>query len=173
MIDQVFVPGLALGHAVHSAARDGFAFVPRALMEAFRRELQREVRTCAFRRVPEEIGPVRQETEECVIPTPMHGYPLLATLSRVLVARPEKRASDFRPGVLATDGRLRAALQGGGIGDHPASGRQTVRAAGGGVYHQGLGAILRPRKQEGAGNGVVGGHPGKPGVAPRPRVGGR
>ena len=86
MVDQVFVPGLDLGQALQTVAREGFAFVPRALAEDFRRALQQEVQACPFQPVPGEIGPVRQETEECVIPSPMDGYPLVARLSGELVA---------------------------------------------------------------------------------------
>ena len=86
MADQVFVPGLDLGQALQTVAREGFAFVPRALAEDFRRALHQEVRACPFQPVPGEIGPVRQETEECVIPSPMDGYPLVARLSGELVA---------------------------------------------------------------------------------------
>jgi alkylated DNA repair dioxygenase AlkB len=86
MTDQAFVAGVPLGQALQSVVREGFAFVPRALMETFRRDLHREIRAFPFEPVPEEIGPVRQETEECVIPAPMHGYPMLETLSQALVA---------------------------------------------------------------------------------------
>jgi hypothetical protein len=84
--DQVFVPGLGLDQALRTVAREGFAFVPRALAEDFRRGLQQEVQACPFQPVPGEIGPVRQETEECVIPTPMDRYPLVARLSGEMVA---------------------------------------------------------------------------------------
>jgi hypothetical protein len=86
MADEVFVPGLDLGQALQTVAREGFAFLPRALAEEFRSGLQREVQACPFQPVPGEIGPVRQETEECVIPSPMHGYPLVARLSGELAA---------------------------------------------------------------------------------------
>jgi hypothetical protein len=86
MADQVCVPGLDLGQALQTVAREGFAFVPRALAEDFRRALQQEVQACPFQPVPGEIGPVRQETEECVIPSPMDGYPLVARLSGELLA---------------------------------------------------------------------------------------
>jgi hypothetical protein len=85
MADQVFVLGLDLGQALQTVAREGFAFVPRAPAEDFRRSLQQEVQACPFQPVPGEIGPVRQETEECVIPSPMDGYPLVAKLSGGLV----------------------------------------------------------------------------------------
>lgn len=86
MADQVFVPGLGLDQALQTVAREGFAFVLRALAEDFRRSLQQEVQACPFQPVPGEIGPVRQETEECVIPTPMDRYPLMARLSGEMVA---------------------------------------------------------------------------------------
>lgn len=86
MADQVFVPGLGLDQALQTVAGEGFAFVPRALAEDFRRSLQQEVQACPFQPVPGEIGPVRQETEECVIPTPMDRYPLMARLSGEMVA---------------------------------------------------------------------------------------
>ncbi len=86
MAHQVFVSGLDLGRALQTVATEGFAFVSRGLGDDFRRALQEEVQACPFQPVPGEIGPVRQDTEECVIPTPMDGYPLVARLSGELVA---------------------------------------------------------------------------------------
>jgi hypothetical protein len=84
--EEVFVPGLDLSQALHTVAAEGYAFLPRVLGESFRRALQWEVRACPFQPVPDEIGPVRQETQECAIPSPMEGYPLVARLSGELVA---------------------------------------------------------------------------------------
>ncbi len=86
MADEVFVPGLDLGQALQTVAGEDFAFVPRALAEDFRRALQWEVQACPFQPVPGDVGPVRQETEECVIPPPMDGYPRVARLSGELTA---------------------------------------------------------------------------------------
>ncbi|MGH2653163.1 MAG: hypothetical protein ACRDHV_02290 [Actinomycetota bacterium] len=98
MADPVFVPGLDLGSALRAVSSEGFAFVPRVLAEDFRGGLQREVEACRFQPVPGEIGPVRQETEECVIPSPMDGHPLVAGLSAELV------------GVVGSQGRAVAGL---------------------------------------------------------------
>ena len=85
--DQVFTPGLDLGPPLRTVAAEGFAFVPGALAEDFRRALQREIENGPFRPVPGTVGPVRQETEEYAIPAPMEDDALVGRLCGELVRR--------------------------------------------------------------------------------------
>lgn len=73
-----------IGEALERTARDGAAFAPRALAEGFRRRLQEEIEGAPFRPLPEEIGPVRQETEAVELRVPLRGYPAVEELRRAL-----------------------------------------------------------------------------------------
>lgn len=174
MADQVFVPELGLDQALRTVAREGFAFVPRTLAEDFRRGLQQEVQACPFQPVPGEIGPVRQETEECVIPTSMDRYPLVARLSGEIVAlvRDHGRAVAGLEAWVPTAAFVQR-YRPGALGITPHLGRQAVRVAGCGVHHEGVGAVLSPPDPAGAGGGSMGGGSRKPGVAPGPGAGRR
>ena len=75
---------LDLREPLARTARSGAAFVPRALTGAFLHRLQEEVRRGPFRPLPEEIGPVRQQTEAYEVRGRATGFPRLAELRRTL-----------------------------------------------------------------------------------------
>jgi hypothetical protein len=80
-----FTAGLDLRRAFRRTASEGFAFIPGALDDAFRRRLHREVQTAPFEPAPGSVGQVRQETETCTLPRDLEGYPTVAELREVLM----------------------------------------------------------------------------------------
>jgi alkylated DNA repair dioxygenase AlkB len=89
-----FAPGNDLPDALRRTAAEGFAFVPAALDDGFRRRLQREVLAAPFAPAPETVGQVRQETEACTLPRALEGYPAVAELREALTTT--ARASRVR-----------------------------------------------------------------------------
>lgn len=81
----VLLPELDLRDTLSTVLREGAAYLPRALDEAFRRRLQEEIRGLPFEAVPEEVGPVRQETELFLIREPMDAHPAVAALRDALL----------------------------------------------------------------------------------------
>lgn len=77
---------LDLRRSLQALTQVGAAFLPRALNEPFRRRLQREIEAGPFERLPDRIGPVRQEADLFVITGDMAGYPAVARLRADLVA---------------------------------------------------------------------------------------
>ena len=84
---SVLHPNLDLGRPLQAVKEAGAAFIPHALSEPFRQELQREIQDGPFERLPDQIGPVRQEAALFVIPDAMTAYPTLTRLRAAFVTR--------------------------------------------------------------------------------------
>jgi hypothetical protein len=80
-------PDLDLGRPLEALREAGAAFIPRALNEPFREQLQREIQEGPFERLPDRIGPVRQEADLFVVTDAMTAHPILATLRAEFVTR--------------------------------------------------------------------------------------
>jgi hypothetical protein len=80
-------PDLNLGRPLEALREAGAAFIPRALNEPFRQQLQREIQEGPFERLPDRIGPVRQEADLFVVTDAMTAHPILATLRAEFVTR--------------------------------------------------------------------------------------
>jgi hypothetical protein len=80
-------PDLHLGRPLEALREAGAAFIPRALNEPFRQQLQREIQEGPFERLPDRIGPVRQEADLFVVTDAMTAHPALATLRAKFVTR--------------------------------------------------------------------------------------
>jgi hypothetical protein len=80
-------PDLDLGRPLEALREAGAAFIPRALNEPFRQQLQREIQEGPFERLPDRIGPVRQEADLFVVTDAMTAHPILATLRAEFVTR--------------------------------------------------------------------------------------
>lgn len=80
-------PDLDLARPLQALEDVGAAFIPRALSEPFRQRLQREIQDGPFVRLPDQIGPVRQEADLFVVADAMTAYPGLASLRTELVTR--------------------------------------------------------------------------------------
>jgi hypothetical protein len=80
-------PDLNLGRPLEVLREAGAAFIPRALNEPFRQQLQREIQEGPFERLPDQIGPVRQQADLFVITDTMTAHPILATLRAEFVTR--------------------------------------------------------------------------------------
>jgi hypothetical protein len=80
-------PDLDLGRPIEALREAGAAFIPHALSEPFRQQLQREIQDGPFERLPDQIGPVRQEADLFVITDAMTAYPALAYLRTEFVTR--------------------------------------------------------------------------------------
>ena len=96
MDEGPFVAALDLREPLARTARSGAAFVSDALTAGFRERLQEEVGRGPFRPLPEEIGPVRQETEAFEVGGRLSGYPLLAELRRALVRAVREQGRGIR-----------------------------------------------------------------------------
>jgi hypothetical protein len=96
MDEGPFVAALDLREPLARTARSGAAFVSDALTAGFRGRLQEEVGRGPFRPLPEEIGPVRQETEAFEVRGRLTGYPLLAELRRGLLRAVREQGSGIR-----------------------------------------------------------------------------
>ena len=55
---SVLHPALDLGRPLQAVREAGAAFIPHALSEPFRQELQREIQDGPFERLPDQILPV-------------------------------------------------------------------------------------------------------------------
>jgi hypothetical protein len=84
---SVLHPDLDLGHPLEELTRVGAAFVPHALSESFRQHLQREVQAGPFERLPDQIGPVRQEVDLFVLSGTIAASPAVARLRAEFVTR--------------------------------------------------------------------------------------
>jgi hypothetical protein len=93
-VDDPFDPRALPAEAFRRAAREGAAFVPRAVRPPFIRRLVAEFAGLRFEPAPAEVGEVRQETEACTLPQGLAGFPATASLGRALVAA--ARASGVR-----------------------------------------------------------------------------
>jgi hypothetical protein len=80
-------PDLNLGRPLEAFREAGAAFIPHALSEPFRQQLQREIQDGPFERLPDQIGPVRQEADLFVVTDAMTAHPILATLRAEFVTR--------------------------------------------------------------------------------------
>jgi hypothetical protein len=89
---------LDLRRSLQALTETGAAFLPRALNEPFRRQLQREIEAGPFERLPDQIGPVRQEADLFIITGDMAGHPAVARLRAEFVARVRRDGSDL-PGL--------------------------------------------------------------------------
>ena len=80
-------PDLDLGRPLQALREAGAAFIPHALREPFRQQLQREIQDGPFERLPDQIGPVRQEADLFVVTDAMTDHPALARLRAEFVTR--------------------------------------------------------------------------------------
>jgi hypothetical protein len=78
---------LDLARPLQALTDAGAAFIPHALSERFRERLQREIEAGPFQRLPDQIGPVRQEADLFVITGAMAGHRAVARLRAELVTR--------------------------------------------------------------------------------------
>jgi hypothetical protein len=88
---------LDLGRPLQALTEAGAAFIPRALSERFRARLQREIEAGPFQRLPDQIGPVRQEADLFVITGDMAHNPAVARLRAELVGRVRRDGSQLPP----------------------------------------------------------------------------
>jgi hypothetical protein len=89
---------LDLARPLQALTEVGAAFIPRALSEPFREQLQREIEAGPFQRLPDQIGPVRQEADLFVVTGAMTAYPAVARLRAELVTRVRRDGSQL-PGL--------------------------------------------------------------------------
>ena len=80
-------PDLDFGRPLEALKEAGAAFIPRGLSEPLRQQLQREIQGGPFQRLPDQIGPVRQEADLFVVTDAMTAYPALARLRAEFVTR--------------------------------------------------------------------------------------
>jgi hypothetical protein len=93
-----FRSDLDLARPLQALTEAGAAFIPHALGESFRGQLQREIEAGPFQRLPNQIGPVRQEADLFVITGGMADHPAVARLRAELVARTHRDGSQL-PGL--------------------------------------------------------------------------
>jgi hypothetical protein len=94
----VFHSDLDLRRPLSALAEAGAAFIPRALSEPFRGRLQREIEASPFQRLPDQIGPVRQEADLFIITGGMADHPTVGRLRAEFVARVHRDGSEL-PGL--------------------------------------------------------------------------
>jgi hypothetical protein len=80
-------PDLDLGRPLQALREADAAFIPLALSEPSRQQLQREIEDGPFQRLPDQIGPVRQEADLFVITGDMASYPAVSRLRAEFVTR--------------------------------------------------------------------------------------
>jgi hypothetical protein len=80
-------PNLDLGRPLQALGEAGATVIPHAITEPFRQQLEREIEDGPFERLPDQIGPVRQEADLFVITDAMTAYPALARLRAEFVTR--------------------------------------------------------------------------------------
>jgi hypothetical protein len=80
-------PDLDLGRPLEALREVGAAFIPHALSEPFRQRLQREIQDGPFERLPDQIGPVRQQADLFVSTDAMRDHPALDHLRADFVTR--------------------------------------------------------------------------------------
>jgi hypothetical protein len=93
-----FRSDLDLGRPLQALTDAGAAFIPRALTEPFRAQLQREIEAGPFQRLPDQIGPVRQEADLFIITGAMADHPAVARLRAEFVTRIRRGGSQL-PGL--------------------------------------------------------------------------
>jgi hypothetical protein len=89
---------LDLSRPLRALTEAGAAFIPRALTEPFRGQLQREIEAGPFQRLPDQIGPVRQEADLFIITGGMADHPSVAGLRAEFVTRVRRDGSQL-PGL--------------------------------------------------------------------------
>jgi hypothetical protein len=80
-------PDLDFGRPLEALRSAGAAFIPHALSDQFRQQLQRDIEDGPFERLPDRIGPVRQEADLFVVTDAMTAHPALARLRAQFVTR--------------------------------------------------------------------------------------
>jgi hypothetical protein len=80
-------PDLDFGRPLEALREAGAAFSPHALSDQFRQQLQRDIEDGPFERLPDRIGPVRQEADLFVVTDAMTAHPALARLRAQFVTR--------------------------------------------------------------------------------------
>jgi hypothetical protein len=80
-------PDLDFGRPLEALREAGAAFIPHALSEPFRQQLQRDIEDGPFERLPDRIGPVRQQVDLFVVTDAMRDHPALARLRAEFVTR--------------------------------------------------------------------------------------
>ena len=60
-------PDLDFGRPLEALREAGAAFIPHALSDQFRQQLQRDIEDGPFEPLPDRIGPVRQEVDLFVV----------------------------------------------------------------------------------------------------------
>jgi hypothetical protein len=135
---SVLHPNLDLGRSLQAVKEAGAAFIPHALSEPFREELQREIQDGPFERLPDQIGPVRQEADLFVITDAMTAYPTLTRLRAAFVTR-LRQDSPQLAGLTRwwPNEAYVQRYEPGALGVSPPSGQQTVRRAGCHLHHRG------------------------------------
>jgi hypothetical protein len=93
-----FRSDLDLGRPLQALTDAGAAFIPHALSEPFRVQLQREIEAGPFQRLPDQIGPVRQEADLFIITGAMADHPAVARLRTEFVTRVRRDGSQL-PGL--------------------------------------------------------------------------
>ena len=88
-------PALDLSRPLQALTEAGAAFIPHALSEPFRGHLQHEIEAGPFERLPDQIGPVRQEADLFVVTDAMPAYPALARLRAEFVTRLRQDGPQF------------------------------------------------------------------------------
>jgi hypothetical protein len=91
-------PDLDLHRPLQALTEAGAAFIPRALSEPSRGQLQREIDAGPFQRLPDQIGPVRQEADLFIITGGMADHPAVARLRAEFVTRLRRDGSQL-PGL--------------------------------------------------------------------------
>jgi hypothetical protein len=95
---EAFQPDLDLARPLEALMQEDAAFIPRALSEPFRGHLQREIEAGPFERLPEQIGPVRQEADLFIVTGTMADRPGVARLRAEFVTRVRQDGSQL-PGL--------------------------------------------------------------------------
>ena len=80
-------PDLDFGRPLEALRNAGAAFIPHALSDQFRQQLQRDIEDGPFEPLPDRIGPVRQEVDLFVVTDAMTAHPALARLRAQFVTR--------------------------------------------------------------------------------------
>jgi hypothetical protein len=95
----VLHPDFDLTRPLRALTEAGAAFIPRALSEPFGGQLQHEIETGPFQRLPDRIGLVRQEADLFIITGPMGDHPAVARLRAEFVTRVHQAAPQL-PGLV-------------------------------------------------------------------------
>jgi hypothetical protein len=85
--EPLMIHPATLRRALEAVRTSGAAYIPDALNPTFRRHLQAQLDLAPFERLPDRIGPVRQQAELFVTRGTMSNLPAVASLRRHLVAQ--------------------------------------------------------------------------------------